>query len=162
MVKKRIKILTRGAIRVRGFINGPVLTPYYEDISTIFAMVSEGIHIVEVCEDGTEIRLTSSNFAEDNNKPVKEHIDEVIEPVHAEEIQEITEEVNEIEVIEPVQETLIESEDVSEETSDEIESSEESIDEVTEVKTSEKETQHKDSYKHHNNNYKNNKNHKKR
>ena len=40
MTKKRIKILTSGAIRVKGFINGPVLTPYLEDLSTIFAMIS--------------------------------------------------------------------------------------------------------------------------
>lgn len=68
--KKKIKILTRGPIRVKGFINGPILTPYYEDINTIFAMLSAGIKIVEVCTDGKEVELTASNFANDNTDKV--------------------------------------------------------------------------------------------
>jgi hypothetical protein len=40
MNKKRSKILTRGPIRVKGFINGPVLTPYFEDIAVIFAKIA--------------------------------------------------------------------------------------------------------------------------
>lgn len=72
MTKKRIKILTTGAIRVKGFINGPVLTPYFEDISTIFSMVSSGVHIVEVCDDGVEIELNTSNFTDDNSKAARD------------------------------------------------------------------------------------------
>lgn len=72
MEKKRIKILTSGAIRVKGFINGPVLTPYFEDINTIFAMLSSGIHVVEVCDDNAEIRLTTSNLTEDNSKAARD------------------------------------------------------------------------------------------
>lgn len=70
--KKKIKILTRGPIRVKGFINGPVLTPYYETTNTIFAMLSENINIVEVCDDGVEIPLTLKNFTEDNSKAARE------------------------------------------------------------------------------------------
>lgn len=101
MNKKKIKILTRGAIRVKGFINGPVLTPYYEDVNTIFAMIVAGVHIVEVLEDGSEVRLTTTNFAEINTpeQPVKtktenepkapiikeeENVEEVIEEVRQE------------------------------------------------------------------------------
>lgn len=72
MEKKKIKILTTGVIRLKGFINGPVLTPYYEDLSTIFALVSGGIKIVEVCDDGTEILLTTGNFSEDHSKAARE------------------------------------------------------------------------------------------
>ena len=80
MDKKRIKILTKGPIRVKGFINGPVLTPYFEDISTIFAMVSQGVHIVEVCDDKTEIRLNVNNVTEDNSKAAREEKQNLLQP----------------------------------------------------------------------------------
>lgn len=72
MDKKRIKILTSGVIKIKGFINGPVLTPYYEDINTIFALVSGGVKVVEVCDDGEEILLNTSNFSNDNSKAARD------------------------------------------------------------------------------------------
>ena len=81
MAKKRIKILTRGPIRVKGFINGPVLTPYFEDISVIFAMISQGIHVVEVCDDKAEIKLTTNNVAEDNSKAAREERQRMLQPM---------------------------------------------------------------------------------
>ena len=78
---KRIKILTHGPIRVKGFINGPVLTPYLEDINTIFSMVSQGVHVVEVCNDKTEIRLTANNITEDNTKSIRDIHDNMDTPV---------------------------------------------------------------------------------
>ena len=101
MAKKKIKILTTGAIRVKGFINGPVLTPYMEDTATIFAMVSQGVKVVEVCNDGSEVRLTTSNFADDNNKVIDEvkmteSVKENTDVIMNEEVSETKEEVKEI------------------------------------------------------------------
>lgn len=88
IMMKKIKILTHGPIRIKGFINGPVLTPYYEDTDTIFKMITSGIDIVEVCDNGTEIKLDISNFTLNNNKekiskevkkPIEE--DKVVEKV---------------------------------------------------------------------------------
>ena len=67
MNKKKIKILTKGIITVKGFIYGPVLTPYYEDLDTIFEMLSTGIKVVEVLDDGTEVELSIMNFNTDNS-----------------------------------------------------------------------------------------------
>jgi len=71
-MKKRIKILTPGPIRIKGFINGPVLTPYFEETDVIFAMITSGIKVVEVCDDRTEIELTVSNLNVDNSKAARE------------------------------------------------------------------------------------------
>lgn len=75
MTKKKIKILTTGVIKVKGFINGPVLTPYFEDLNTIFALVSAGVKVVEVCDDGAEITLTPSNFSDDHSKASREAVE---------------------------------------------------------------------------------------
>lgn len=67
MNEKRIKILTGGLINVPGFLYGPILTPYMEKLSVIYRLVSSGITVVEVCNDGHEVILTRDNYAEDNN-----------------------------------------------------------------------------------------------
>lgn len=67
MNKKKIKILSSGIIRVKGYICGPVLTPYDEDVDTIYKMLAEGIDIVEVTDDGREVELTVSNFKDDHS-----------------------------------------------------------------------------------------------
>ena len=63
---KRIKILTPGPIPSRGNIYGPVLTPFYETLSSIFRFVASGVDVVEVLSDGTEVKLTVSNYKNDN------------------------------------------------------------------------------------------------
>lgn len=66
-MKKRIKILTRGIIKVRGGrMNGPVLTPYFEDTDEIFKLISAGVKVIEVV-DGEEVPLTVSNIHTDNS-----------------------------------------------------------------------------------------------
>ena len=97
--RKRIKVLSRGPIECCGFIYGPILTPYMETLSKIFKMVSANVHVVEVLEDGTEVRLTVENLKKDNSvKPVEESkVEEpVVEPTVEEEIP--TEEVTHEEV----------------------------------------------------------------
>lgn len=134
MEKKKIKILTDGVIRVKGFINGPVLTPYKEDISTIFALVSSGVKVVEVCDDGTEITLTTSNFSEDHSKPhVKEEVmEEKVENDQTDDVKnEVNEEVHE-EKIETTEEQSIEEnvDDIESESVEEVVHSEPVVDEV--------------------------------
>ena len=165
MAKKKIKILTTGAITVKSFINGPVLTPYMEDIATIFAMVSKGVHFVEVCDDGSEVRLTLNNFADDNSKASREakkakqaelvnnimnHKDDVIKDVVVEEPAETKEEVME-DTVEEFKVTESEVEEKKEETIEDV-----VIPEVKEeVKTETEEVKEvKPSYQ--NNNFKNN------
>ena len=175
MNKKRIKILTRGPIRIKGFINGPVLTPYFEDIAVIFAMLSAGVKIVEVCEDGTEIPLTTNNFA-DNNTKKEEEVAPVVEPI-AEEIPVEIEPEPIMEVIPPVitlaeevpteesvfddtvkeevpaEEIVVEQLSVPEDTQEEV------VSETVSASTEEKAQYQNNNYNR--NNYNKNKNHKK-
>ena len=68
---KKIKILTSGPITAIGYIWGPVLTPYHEKMNTIFKLLSAGVKLVEVTDDGREVELTLQNYYNDNNsKPV--------------------------------------------------------------------------------------------
>ena len=64
---KKIKILTKGVIHSKGLIYGPVLTPYMETLDNIFTLLADGVHIVEVLNDGTELKLDITNFKNDNN-----------------------------------------------------------------------------------------------
>jgi len=66
MKTKNIKILSRTPIRAKGGIYGPILTPYTEKTSIIFAMITQGVDVVEVLKDGTEVKLTTINFDKDN------------------------------------------------------------------------------------------------
>lgn len=178
MTKKRIKILTTGAITVKGFINGPVLTPYWEDTATIFSMVSKGIHVVEVCDDGSEVRLTLNNFADDNSKvsreakkakqaelvnnimngnndTIKEESTEVKEEVKEETVEEseITEPI-----IEEKKEEVVEAE-VIPEVKEEVQA--EPADEVKEtIKDTKPQYQQNNNYKNNNYNNKHNKHNK--
>jgi len=71
MNAKLIKIKSNGPIYAKGGVYGPIETPYAEDLGTVFRMLSAGVKIVEVLEDGTEVVLTVSNF-DKNNAPKKE------------------------------------------------------------------------------------------
>lgn len=89
--KKRIKILSNGVISVYGHINGPVLTPYYEDISVIVKLITSGVKVVEVADNGSESLLTVSSVLaeekEEENNEVKE--EKVEEPVKEEVVEEV-------------------------------------------------------------------------
>lgn len=149
MDKKKIKILTRGPIRAKGFINGPVLTPYFESTSTIFTMLTSGVHVVEVCEDGREVRLTPNNLYEDNSK--------VVEPEKVEEVKVETM-VEEMVSEEPkVEEAVIEEDVVEEEVKEEVAE----VEKVEEVKPEETKVEApKPQYQNNYNKYQNNKNNK--
>lgn len=94
--KKKIKILSNGVLKVYGHINGPVLTPYYEDISVIVKLISSGVKVVEVSDNGSETLLTVSSVLEEKEE-VKE--EKKIEEAAKEELKEEVKE--EIEVNEP-------------------------------------------------------------
>ena len=94
--KKRIKILSTGILPVIGFINGPILTPYYESVQTIYQMVLKGIEIVEVLPDGTEVKLTHANVMTDNTKKQEKKVskqskvkDPVVEEVKENPVEDI-------------------------------------------------------------------------
>lgn len=97
--KKRIKVLSSGIIRVKGFMYGPILTPYFEDIDTIYAMITSGVKVVEVADDGKEIELTISNIGSDNTSTTKKsttetkkHTDPVKQEKGAEPVAEVKKE----------------------------------------------------------------------
>ena len=68
---KKIKILTSGPITAIGYIWGPVLTPYFETMNNIFKMLSAGVNIVEVADDGVEIPLSIQNYQDNNSKEAR-------------------------------------------------------------------------------------------
>lgn len=70
-MKKKIKVLSSGIIRVKGFICGPILTPYYEDFDVIYKMITSGLDVVEVADDGAEIKLTVSNIGTDHSSAAR-------------------------------------------------------------------------------------------
>lgn len=72
VTKKRVKVLTNAPIRAKGWAYGPITVPYFESTIVIFAMLREGIKVVEVLDNGTELELTSLNFEKDNNLAVAE------------------------------------------------------------------------------------------
>ncbi len=76
--KKMIKILHNGPIYPKGGITGPILTPYMEDVRTIFLMITRGIKVVEVLPDGNEITLNTINFDSPPN-PLKVNEEKIVE-----------------------------------------------------------------------------------
>lgn len=92
MNTKKIKILTHGILPMNGFICGPILTPYNESIDTIHEMVSKGIEVVEVTEDGSEVKLTRTNIS-DNKKPAQQKSKQKEKPVVEEKVVEKVSEV---------------------------------------------------------------------
>ena len=113
MDSKRIKILTSGVIPVKGFFCGPILTPHRETISNIYRLISAGINVVEVLDNGSEVKLTMMNYNIDNNphayvnkKPVGSTPVVFIEPETIEEPVEIKVEDEKI-VDEPVEEVKL-------------------------------------------------------
>lgn len=77
-MKKMITVHYNGPIRAKGGVCGPILTPYNEDIDTIFKMLTQGIKVVEVLKDKSEVILNLSNFNTDN-EPVEETETKVVE-----------------------------------------------------------------------------------
>lgn len=59
--KKRIKILSTGPIWEKAGVMGPILTPYKEDVATIIKLLSDGIKVNEVLNNGKEVPLTFMN-----------------------------------------------------------------------------------------------------
>lgn len=64
---KRIRIHSRGVIEPKGFIIGPILTPYKEKLDVIFQLITANYNVVEVLDDGTEVILTATNYDKDNS-----------------------------------------------------------------------------------------------
>lgn len=136
--KKRIKILTRGAITAIGCIYGPILTPYYEKESIIFKLVAAGVHVVEVLDDGSEIKLGVDNYKANNNiqkKKAAKSVAPKAEDVNTTPVVESTQKEPEnsqsnIEFVEPVKEA-VEPEEVQQTT--EAETVEETVEETEET-----------------------------
>ena len=73
VANKKIKILTSAPIYAKGGVYGPVLTPYVEDVGTIYRMISSGIKVVEVFSTGYELELTNNNFDKENEPDLNTH-----------------------------------------------------------------------------------------
>lgn len=87
---KMIKVLSARPILAKGGIMGPLTTPYNEDTGTIFRMISDGLKVVEIFKNGTEVELNATNFDKEN---------EVVKVV--EEKKPTTEQPKEIKVEQP-------------------------------------------------------------
>ena len=61
--RKQITIPQTGPIWTKGGIMGPIITPYHEDVDTIRLMLSNGVKLNEVLEDGTQQPLTLESLA---------------------------------------------------------------------------------------------------
>nr|DAJ68109.1 MAG TPA: hypothetical protein [Caudoviricetes sp.] len=63
---KKIRVLEAGPIAALGGIHGPILSYYRENIETIFAMVRDGVRVIELTPDGSEIPLDIQNYDKEN------------------------------------------------------------------------------------------------
>ena len=64
--KKKITITTKGPLRIKGGIKGPIDTPYSEDVSTIGRMVISGYKVFEHLSDGSIVKLDIHNYDKEN------------------------------------------------------------------------------------------------
>lgn len=67
VTRKKVKVLTNGPIRAKGWVYGPILNPYMESTKIIFAMLRDSIKVVEVLNNGSELVLNATNFDKNNN-----------------------------------------------------------------------------------------------
>ena len=73
---KMIKILSEKHIYSKGGIFGPVLTPFRETVADIFLMLLENVELVEVTEDGKDVKLTIQNFNKVNTGVTEEEVED--------------------------------------------------------------------------------------
>lgn len=101
--RKRIKITSCGPLATKGGAHGPIRTPYLETIANIKKLLSrDRANVIEVLEDGSEVKLTLTNFCLDN-RPVKvEAPKKVEEPKSGEKVQEPAQE--KVEEVKPANE----------------------------------------------------------
>jgi hypothetical protein len=59
---KKIRILESGPINALGGIQGPILSYYRETMATIFQLVRDGVNVIELTPDGSEIPLNIQNY----------------------------------------------------------------------------------------------------
>lgn len=112
VVSKKVRIPSAGILNALGGISGPINTPSFLGIKYIENLLVSGKEVIEVLEDGTEIKLDFNNYNKDNSKitrMAKELKEEVIvkeEPVvdivdddvwQNEEVEDTVEEEQEIE-----------------------------------------------------------------
>lgn len=68
---KKIVINTAGPISLKSGIYGPILTPYKERIETVVALVTHGYNVLEVLENGEQVKLTLQNVNKNLNAEIK-------------------------------------------------------------------------------------------
>ena len=82
---RTIKILSAGPIRAMGMVHGPILTPYTVDDNKLRAFLREGLNVVEILPNGSEVKLTIDDVNSSKPAPKKEvHAPKVAEPVESE------------------------------------------------------------------------------
>lgn len=60
--QKKIVILTKGKLALKGGITGPVDIPYYEDMDMIAKMIIRGYKIYEVMQNNDKTLLNINNY----------------------------------------------------------------------------------------------------
>lgn len=73
-MRKRIRVTSDGYLSTLSYnrggksVKGPILNPFYEDITIIGKMIlTDNATVVEVLPDGKEIPLNMKNFKTDNS-----------------------------------------------------------------------------------------------
>lgn len=100
--RKKIKITSSGPLATKGGAHGPIRTPYLETIANIKKLLTrDRATVIEVLPDGSEVRLTLTNFCLDNtSKEVKTATPAKMEETKAEE-KEVTPEQEKTEEVKP-------------------------------------------------------------
>ncbi len=75
MSKRKITIETRGPIRFKSGVVGPITVPYLEEVGLIARMVVAGIKVVEHKENGDKVLLGTKDLKDltANTKVIKEN-----------------------------------------------------------------------------------------
>lgn len=84
VISKKVRIPSAGILNALGGISGPINTPSFLGIKYIENLLVSGKEVIEVLEDGTEIKLDFNNYNKDNSKMAKELKEKVVvkeEPV---------------------------------------------------------------------------------
>ena len=81
--RKRIVINFRGPIQPKAGAYGPILTPYYENMQTINALVTGGYNVEEVLSTGKRVKLTLENANEDNDVEAKANAEKAAKEAEA-------------------------------------------------------------------------------
>jgi hypothetical protein len=136
-MKKKIKIYTTGILPIKNFLYGPVYTPYMEDTTTLFEMITSNVDVREVLDNNEELKLTINNFDKDNNIKTPANVDSV---VAKEDKKTKDSSTTPVEVVETKSEIKVEKPTPASEDSDDVDTTETTTETVTDEEKDDKKT----------------------